>query len=288
MRFEFIQQHRSVWPVTVMCRVLQVTRQGFYAWLTREPSAQQARRDDLAKKAQRIHEESGRIYGSPRVHEEMVQEGERLSVNTVAAVMRENAIFVGKKKAARPRTTDSNHNYPIAPNLLERDFEASRPNEKWVADITYLWTDQGWCYLAVIMDLYSRRIVGWHVADHMKAELVCAAFRMAMLHRQPAPGLIFHSDRGVQYASDEFRTLLKDAQMVQSMSRKGDCHDNAPMESFNGTLKHELISREGRFRDVAAARSAVFRYTELFYNRQRLHSSLAYVSPATFECEVAA
>jgi transposase InsO family protein len=288
MRFEFIQQHRSVWPVTVMCRVLKVTRQGFYAWLTREPSAQQARRDELAKKAERIHQDSGGIYGSPRVHEEMLQEGERLSVNTVASVMRENAIFVRKKKAARPRTTDSNHSYPIAPNLLERDFEASRPNQKWVADITYLWTDQGWCYLAVIMDLYSRRIVGWHVADHMKAELVCAALRMAILHRQPAPGLIFHSDRGVQYASDAFRTLLKDAQMVQSMSRKGDCHDNAPMESFNGTLKHELVSREGRFRDVAAARSAVFRYTELFYNRQRLHSSLFYVSPATFECEVAA
>lgn len=287
MRFAFIERHRTAWPVTVMCRVLKVTRQGFYAWLRREPGDRAERRDELARKVRRIHEDSGGVYGSPRVHRQLVKEGEPVSENTVASVMHRNAISVRKTKAPRPRTTDSNHDHPIAPDLLAREFEAGRPNEKWVADITYLPTSGGFCYLAAIMDLYSRRIVGWHVADHLKAELVCAAFRMALTHRQPLAGVIFHSDRGVQYASRRFRGLLKEAGMIQSMSRKGDCHDNAPMESWNGTLKRELV-KGGPFRDTADARSAVFRWTEGFYNRWRLHSSLNYVSPAAFECGVAA
>lgn len=286
MRFRFIHQHRDCWPVVVMCWVLKVTRQGFYAWLKRAPSASARRRDELAKKVERIHQESRGTYGSPRVHAQLKEQGEVCSVNTIASIMRENGIYAGKAKTFRPRTTDSNHEFPIALNRLEGDFEASRRNEKWVADITYLPTAQGWCYLATVMDLYSRKIVGWHVADHMKAELVCAAFRMAIVHRQPLPGVIFHSDRGVQYASEQFRTLLRRHGMIQSMSRKGDCYDNAPMESWNATLKRELVAGES-FTDLAEARSAVFDYIEIFYNRQRLHSSLIYVSPATFECEVA-
>lgn len=287
MRFQFIEQHRNCWPVTVMCRVLKVTRQGFYAWLRRQPSPRQQRRDALAEKAERIHRESRGTYGSPRVHERLQQEGDHCSVNTVASVMHEKAIFAGKAKAFRPRTTDSDHDHPIAPNRLGGDFEPECPNEKWVADITYLPTLKGWCYLAVVMDLYSRRIVGWHVADHMKAELACAACRMALTHRDPHPGVIFHSDRGVQYASRQFRSLLWGAGLVQSMSRKGDCYDNAPMESWMGTLKRELVAGEP-FTGLAEARSAVFDYVEVFYNRQRLHSSLAYVSPAAFECEAVA
>jgi transposase InsO family protein len=209
MRFAFIKQHRAVWPVTVMGRVLKVTRQGFHAWLNRAPSVRADRRDALAKKARRIHEASGPPYGSPRVQRQLVKEGEPISENTVASVMRPNAILAAKSKAPRPRTTDSNHDFPITPDLLERDFDASRPNEKWVADITYLPTLKGWCYLGVIMDLYSRRIVGWHVADHLKAELVGAAFRLAMPHRQPGSGVIFHSDRGVPYASQQLAKLAQ-------------------------------------------------------------------------------
>lgn len=287
MRFRFIGQHRDRWPVTVMCRVLRVTRQGFYAWRKREPSARSRRRDALAEKAARIHHDSRGTYGSPRVHEQLRQEGERVSVNTIASIMRENAIGAGQAKAFRPRTTDSDHDGPIAPNRLEDDFEADRPNAKWVADITYLPTRDGWCYLAVVMDLYSRRIVGWHVADHLRADLVCAALRMAIVHRQPPRGLIVHSDRGVQYASQQFRTLLDAHGMIQSMSRKGDCYDNAPMESWIGTLKHEAVAGEP-FKGPAEARLAVFDYAEVFYNRQRLHSSLAYMSPAAYECEAAA
>jgi transposase InsO family protein len=287
MRFDFIHRNHTVWPVTVMCRVLKVTRQGFYAWLNREPSPRDNRRDNLAEKAKQIHQQSDGTYGSPRVHQELQAQGETCSENTVASVMRENAIFAGQTKAFKPRTTDSNHDHPIAPNRLNGNFEASRPNEKWVSDITYLPTRHGWCYLATVMDLYSRRIVGWHVADHLKAELVCAAVRMALTHRAPLPGLIFHSDRGVQYAAEQCRSLLRSHGMVQSMSRKGDCYDNAPMESWHGTLKRESV-RKQVYADLAEARTAVFEYVEMFYNRWRRHSSLGYVSPQAYECKAIA
>lgn len=284
MRFAFIDEHRGRWPVTVMCRALRVTRQGFYAWRKREPSVRRRRREALAEKARRIHTDSRGTYGSPRVHRQLREEGERCGENTVASLMRERGIRAGKARAFRPRTTDSDHDHPVAPNRLEGNFDADRPNAKWVADITYLPTRSGFCYLAVVMDLHSRRIVGWHVAQHMRAQLVCAALRMAIVHRGPPSGLIFHSDRGVQYASQRFRTLLAAHGMLQSMSRRGNCYDNAPMESWMGTLKRELVG-EAVFADAAAARSAVFEFVEVFYNRQRLHSTLAYLTPEAFECQ---
>lgn len=284
MRFAFIDEHRHRWPVTAMCRVLRVTRQGYYAWRTREPGARARRRDELAEKAERIHRDSRGTYGSPRVHRQLHHEGERCSVNTIATVMHESGIRAGQAKRFRPRTTESGHDHPVAPNRLAGDFDADRPNARWVADITYLPTRTGFCYLAVVMDLHSRKIVGWHVADHMTAELVCAALRMAIVHRRPPSGLIFHSDRGVQYASQRFRTLLEAHGMLRSMSRKGNCYDNAPMESWMGTLKRELVG-DGGFADAAEARSAVFEFVEVFYNRQRLHSTLAYLTPEAFECQ---
>jgi transposase InsO family protein len=267
-----------------MCRGLRVTRQGCHARRAREPSVRARRREDPAEKAERIHTDSRGTYGSPRVHQQLYHEGERCSVNTVASVMHENGIRAGKAQRFRPRTTGSDHDPPIAPNRLEGEFTADRPNARGVADITCLPTRNGFCDLAVVMELYSRRIIGRHVAEPMRAELVCAALRMAIVHRRPPAGLIFHSDRGVQYAAERFRTPLEAHGMLRSMSRKGDCYDNAPMESRMGTLKRELVGGE-RFANAAEARSAGFEFVAVFYNCQRLHSTLAYLTPEAFECE---
>lgn len=282
MRYGFIKEHRSCWPVVVMCRVLEVCRSGFYAFLRRTPSARQRRREQLTDQIIEIHRASRTSYGSPRIYRQLKESGESVSRKRVASIMRERKIQGKSARKRRPHTTDSEHDHPIAPNLLQRDFTASAPNQKWVADITYIETDEGWLYLAVVLDCFSRRVVGWAAADHLRSELVEEALTMAIEARRPKPsdGLIHHSDRGVQYASGSFQRLLDTHGIACSMSRKGDCYDNAVIESFFGTLKTEL---DEPLTTRASARLALFDYIEVFYNRQRLHSTLGYLSPAAFE-----
>lgn len=320
MRYKFIQQHRprkvgdarvtntrrskdmfphrDTWPVRLMCKVLNVSASGFYDSLKRKPSKQTQRRDELTERITLIHHDSHDRYGSPRVYKQLRAEGESINEKTVAKIMKHNEIRGKTPKKYKPITTDSDHNRPIADNLLVRDFSATQPNEKWVADITYIDTDEGWLYLAVIMDVFSRKIVGWQLADHMKANLVCEALAMAITHRNIHPdktlpgekeksslvpdpfSLLVHSDRGSQYASDDYQELLQENNLTCSMSRKGNCYDNAMIESFFGTLKTEL---DETFIDQHQARAKLFDYIEVFYNRQRMHSSLGYVSPAAYE-----
>jgi putative transposase len=280
MRYAFIKEHRTCWPVVVMCRVLEVFRSGFYTFLRRTPSERDRRRGELADKIIEIHTDSRSTYGSPRVHRQLKESGESVSRKRVASIMRERKLQGKSPRKRKPHTTDSAHDNPIAPNRLERNFTATAPNRKWVADITYVDTDEGWLYLAVVLDCFSRRVVGWAAADHLRSELVEEALTMAIETRRPKDGLIHHSDRGVQYASASFQRLLETHGIACSMSRKGDCYDNAVSESFFGTLKTEL---DDPFATRASARAALFDYIEVFYNRQRLHSTLGYLTPAAFE-----
>jgi transposase InsO family protein len=228
------------------------------------------------------HQENRQLYGSPRIHRALLIDGESVSRNTVAKLMREANIRAKQRRQFVPRTTDSAHQKPVAGNILDRDFTASKPDRKWAADITYVPTDQGWLYVAAILDVHSRKIVGWSMADHMESELVIDALRMALHHRQPGEGLLHHSDRGVQYASDDYQHLLAIHDITVSMSGRGDCWDNAMMESFWATLKTELIHLQS-YATRGEARQSIFEYIEVFYNRKRLHSSLGYVSPESFE-----
>ena len=283
MRFRFVKDHRRRWPVQVMCRVLKVTRSGFYAWLKREPSARQLRREKLLTRIRVAHAENRELYGSPRVHRALLIEGEIVSRNTVAKLMRAAKIRARMRRRYVPRTTDSTHRQPIADNVLDRDFAAESPDRKWVADITYVPTGEGWLYLAAVLDCFSRKIVGWSMADHMETDLVAGALTMALQHRRPDGGkLLHHSDRGVQYASDDYQHLLTRHGITCSMSGRGDCYDNAMMESFWATLKTELIHHQ-KYATREQARQSIFEYVEVFYNRQRLHSSLGYKSPESFE-----
>jgi transposase InsO family protein len=227
------------------------------------------------------HTQSRESYGSPRVHAVLISGGEPVCVNTVARLMRNEHLQARTRRKFRV-TTDSSHGLPVAPNLLNRDFTASAPNRKWVADITFIPTGEGWMYLAAVLDLHSRRLVGWAMSERMKADLVIAALVMAIETRRPPAGLIHHSDRGSQYASQAFRSVLAAHRMQASMSRKGDVYDNAAMESCFGTIKTELVHKAS-YATRAAARQAIFEYIEVFYNRQRLHSTLGYRSPALFE-----
>jgi len=282
VKFAFIRAHLAGYPTDLACAVLEVSRSGYYAWLDRPASARQRRRRDLTAKVQAAHSESRRTYGSPRVCRALAAGGEKVSQNTVAKIMRDNGLRARTKRKFVPRTTDSAHNQPVAPNLLDRRFAPSRPDRAWACDITYIPTDEGWLYLAGVIDVGSRRIVGWSMADHMRTELVADAMEMALARRQPSPGLLHHSDRGVQYASDAYQGLLAGRQIAVSMSSKGDCWDNAVMESFWATLKTELVHHE-HYATRDEARRSIFEYIEVFYNRKRLHSSLGYVSPEAFE-----
>lgn len=282
MKYAFIEDHREHWPVRTQCRVLEVSPAGYYDWRGRPPSDRQRWREQLAERVERIHADSRGNYGSPRVFKQLKAEGEKVASKTVAAIMREAGLRGKSRCKRKPRTTDSAHDQPVAPNRLQRDFSTTAPNQKWLADITCIDTDEGWLYLAVVLDAFSRRVVGWAAADHMRSELVEQALTMALTHRASAvsSGLIHHSDRGSQYASGSFQKLLADHGIVPSMSRKGDCYDNAMAESFFGTLKTEL---DQPLADHATARRALFDYIEVFYNRQRLHSALQYMSPAAYE-----
>jgi putative transposase len=281
MIFAFIERHRHTWPLTCLCETLGVSRQGFYAWRTRPTSARQQRRDALVVQIRAIHAEVKQRYGSPRIHAELQARGTGCSVNTIARLMRDNAIRAKTAQKFRS-TTDSNHAFPVAENLLDRQFEAAGPNERWVTDITYIPTREGWLYLAVVEDLFSRRVVGWSMADRMESRLVFDALDMAVTRRLPGEGLLAHSDRGSQYASEHYQRLLAQHGITCSMSGVGQCWDNAPMESFFASLKKELVHHEDYHRR-AEARASLFEYIETFYNPTRRHSSLDYLSPVAYE-----
>jgi putative transposase len=281
MRYRFIQAHRKEFRVWLMCRVLGVSRGGFYLWLKRPESQRSVENGRLVEAIRAIHRESRGVYGSPRVHARLRAQSGRYGKNRIARLMREMQIQ-GKRRRKFRVTTDSYHTLPISGNILDRKFTPGTPNKAWVADITYIATKEGWLYLAAVMDLYSRKIVGWAMGSRISRHLVEGALWMAICNRGPKPGLLHHSDRGCQYASRDYRKLLERRGIVCSMSRKGNCWDNAVMESFFGTLKTELVyHREYETRE--AARSDIFDYIEVFYNRQRLHSALGYRSPADFE-----
>jgi transposase InsO family protein len=271
--------------ITTLCEALGVSPSGYYDWRDALANPPPRRLEDQRLKEQvlQIHRDSRQTYGAPRVQMDLRRQGQRHGRNRIGRLMRAQGICGRQKKRYRVVTTDSRHDQPIAPNRLAELPEASRANRIWVADITYVSTAQGWVYVAAILDLYSRRIVGWAVSQQINTALVIMALRMALVHRQPPQGLIFHSDRGVQYASAEYRQALENARLVASMSRKANGYDNAAMEAFWSTLKLELIYRR-TFEDMAQVRQALFDYIEVFYNRQRLHSALGYRTPAAFEC----
>jgi transposase InsO family protein len=279
--FHFIEEHREQWPVRVLCDALDVSPAGYYAWRDRPASARQQEQRAMLVEIRAVHAEYKARYGSPRVHAELVARGHDCCVNTVAKLMRDHEI---RAKTARKFrcTTDSDHDLPVAENLLDRQFDPAAPNAAWVADITYIPTGEGWLYLAAVEDLYSRRVVGWSMADHLESRLVVDALALAVERRLPGEGLLAHSDRGSQYASDHYHRLLGKQGITCSMSRRADCWDNAPMESFFASLKKELVHDAG-FATRAEARAAIVEYIEVFYNTKRRHSSLGYVSPAEYE-----
>lgn len=282
MIFAWIHHHRLEFDVGVMCDLHGVCRGGFYSWRDRKPSTRLLRRARVSDSIRRIHAESDATYGSPRVHEELVKEGEAINRKTVEKYMKLAGISAEVPRRFVPCTTDSDHEHRIADNLLSRDFAADAPNRKWSGDITYIWTDEGWLYLAAIIDLCSRRIVGWAMDSHMRKELCEEALKMALGNRRPGVGLIHHSDRGSQYASDGYQQLLSWHDITPSMSRKGDCYDNAMIESFWSTLKREHVNRR-RYATRAQAKTSIFEWIEGWYNRRRSHSAIGYVSPETFE-----
>ncbi len=287
MIFAFIEEQLvpARFPVEACCDVLEVSRSGYYAWLDRPESARARRRGELATAIARVHEENRGVYGSPRVQKALEAEGVDACVNTVADIMREHEIRAKTKRPFTPRTTDAAHAEPVAENVLDRQFDAELPNQKWAVDITYIATGEGWLYLAGVIDLCSRKIVGWSMADHMETSLVSDALRMAVAARSPGEGLLHHSDRGSQYASDGYMGLLQKHGMEVSMSGVGQCWDNAVKESFWATLKTELVHHEA-YATREQARASIFEYIEVFYNRKRMHSSLGYVSPEQFEASL--
>ena len=281
MKYGFMNDNRSAFPVGKMCRALQVARSGYYRWRASGLSVRAQANQRLTEEIREIHEGSWKIYGSPRVYRELKDRGVRCSENRVCRLMQKAGILSKVKRKYRA-TTDSKHNLPIAPNLLAQKFQAQAPNEVWTGDITYIWTWEGWLYLAVVIDLYSRKIVGWAVSHLINTGLTLEALNQARNHRKGGSKGMFHSDRGSQYAAEDFRKALSKDGIVQSMSRKGNCYDNAVTESFFHSLKTEWLSFF-RFETRQQARSAVFQYIEMFYNSRRRHSSLGYLSPAQFE-----
>lgn len=283
MRYRFIEDHRTVWPIVIQCDVLQVSRGGFYAWKNRTISGRARRRAELIEIIREIHAVKYQdAYGALRVHRELVAQGHACNRKTVARCMKQAGIRAKTVKKFRVSTTDSSHPHPVARNVVDRNFAPSRKNETWTADVTYIPTGEGWLYLAAVEDLYSRKIVGWSMSERMESRLVVDALEMAIQRELPGEGLTAHSDRGVQYASEHYQALLKKHAVTCSMSRKGNCWDNAPMESFFGTLKKELVHHE-EYRTRAEACRSLFEYIETFYNRTRRHSTLGYVSPEQFE-----
>jgi putative transposase len=281
VRFSFIDAEKASYPVRMLCRVLDVSPSGYYAWRKRPPSPRAQRNEALAVVIADVHRRSRGTYGSPRVHAELQADGFRAGRHRIARLMR-CAGIVAVRRARHVRTTDSTHKQPIARNLLKRDFAVDAPNRAWATDITYVRTWEGWVYLAVVIDLFSRRVVGWAADDHMRAQLPLEALAMALRSRHIDGELVHHSDRGSQYASDDYRAVLRARGIACSMSRRGNCWDNAVAESFFATLKTELIDRVN-WATRSAAIGAIEEYIRDFYNRDRRHSYLGYLTPAEFE-----
>lgn len=282
MKYAWIREHRGEFPTAVMCRVLEVSTSGYYDWLRRKPSRQSLRRQELIEAITESYEASWGIYGHRKVHQDLVQDYRlECCVETVRKLMREQGMR-GKQRRNFVVTTDSGHGLTTQDNKLARDFGSQAPNEKWVADITYLRTREGWLYLAVVLDLFSRAIVGWAASAAIDANLVCQALSAAVRQRCPGPGLLHHSDQGSQYASEDFQDLMELYGIVCSMSRRGNCWDNACAERFFCSLKTEWVE-DKVYPDRVAAETAVFQYIEMFYNTRRRHAALGYKTPAQFE-----
>ena len=281
MRYAFIEDHRATWPIAIQCRVLAVSRSGYYEWRRRPVSERAKRRESLTAQIREFHVGHHASYGSPRVFRELRARGEAVNEKTVAKVMREAGIQAKSQRKFRVMTTDSNHTQPVAENVLNREFTAKKRNQKWVADITYIATLEGWLYLAAVIDLFTRKVVGWSMSERIDSRLVVDALEMAVSRELPDAGLVAHSDRGVQYASEHYQGVLTEHDIKCSMSRKANCWDNAPAESFFATLKKELVHHE-TYATREAARVSLFDYIEVFYNRERRHSALGYVSPLAF------
>lgn len=281
-----IQDNQNHFSIQMMCKVLNVSRGGYYDWVKRPASKREQENDYLASQIKMIFDKEKQRAGAVRITKKLKKMGKTAGKNRVARIMRKKG---WRAKGARKfkATTNSNHHLPVAPNLLEQNFEANKPNKKFVSDITYIWTDEGWLYLAVVMDLYSRMVVGWALSERMTASLVCNALQMAIWRRKRPQGVIVHSDRGSQYCSHDYQKLLADNNLICSMSKRGDCYDNAAMESWNGSFKVEAIHGE-RFKTRADAKQHIFDYIDVYYNRQRLHSKLGYLSPAEFEDKLVA
>jgi putative transposase len=277
----FMQQYADQWSIEEMAAVLNVSRSGYYQYINRTPSKRRLENERLLTKIKTIHETSRKTYGSPRVHAELLEEGELCSRKRVANIMRQAGIVAKMRKKFKV-TTRVNPDAVAAPNLLQQDFTADKPNQKWVADFTYVFTLEGWLYVATVLDLFSRRIIGLSMSDSMTTDLVASALQQALIHRNPPDKLIHHSDRGVQYTSHAFRALLKNNNIIASMSSTGNCYDNATMESFYHTLKTEHVYFE-LYKTREEAKNSIFEYVEVFYNRKRRHSTLGYYSPVTFE-----
>jgi transposase InsO family protein len=279
MKDRFIEEHRETYKIKSMCEVLKVSRSGYYAWKTRQPSTRQKDNEDLLGHIREVHTQSRRLYGSPRIAAELNERGLRCGKNRVARIMKDHSIWAEVKKRRFRRTTDSRHHYVLAANLRidQRQIEGV-----WASDITFVPASEGWLYVAVVMNVESRKIIGLCMSDKLSQDLASAALRDAVGRQSPSEGMIHHSDRGRQYASYAYQELLREYGMTPSMSRSGNCYDNAYVESFFGTLKTELVHGE-RYRSRLEARLSVFEYVEVFYNRQRSHSALGYRSPEQYE-----
>ena len=278
-----IKGNEDHFSVGMMCCLLSVSRSGYYSWKKRPLSGRDQANQKLLTEIKRVFEDEKRRPGSPRISRRLQEEGKPASRHRVAKLMKANGL---RAKAAKKykATTNSNHSLPVAPNLLEQNFTADAADQKWVSDITYIWTEEGWLYLAVVLELYSRRVIGWAIGERMTAALVCDALIMALWRRQMPKGVIVHSDQGSQYCSAAYQKLFKQHQLVCSMSKKGDCYDNAAMESWNHSFKVEAVHGD-RFLTRSEAKYQVFDYIEVYYNRKRLHSKLGYVSPEAYEAK---
>jgi putative transposase len=281
MKYRFIREHQQEYSVKTMCRVLEVSQSGYYAWHQRPASARQVADERLSAHIRQVHTATHQVYGSRRIRAELADQGQSCGRKRVVRLMRKLGLR-GRRRYHRTNTTDSQHTDPVAPNLLNREFSAPAPNTKWVTDITGVWTAEGWLYVAIVLDLFSRLVVGWAMAAHRDAHLVEQALHMALARRHPEAGLLHHSDRGSQYTSGSYQAVLAQFGVQVSMSGKGDCYDNAAMESFFSSLKGEWTDWH-TYQTRQEAQLSIFEYIEVFYNRQRRHSTLGYLSPATYE-----
>ena len=282
MKYGFVAKHRGAWPVLMVCEALGVSRSGFYAWLTRPRSRRSLDDEALGQQVRLSFVDSDRTYGARRVWRDVLEAGHPCGLHRIERLMRIQALRARPRRRGMPVDRGARSTAAIAPNVLDREFHATAPNQKWVADFTYLWTAEGWLYVAVVLDLYSRRVVGWSMQPHMTTQLVTDALMMAIWRRGKPDALLHHSDRGSQYTSDQFRRLLDELGVTCSMSRSGNCWDNSAMESFFKSLKTERTDRR-TYRTRADAKADVFGYIEVFYNGKRRHSTIGYISPIQFE-----